>query len=595
MKFVIHQTHHTIGDFKKIYQSLIQDLTKNEKETSPVVHLYPELFLTGYPLQDLCLSPDFIENYHQLLKSITEWGKANLKSNTAALFGGLKYTFNKGHGQLRPYPDKIENGIYALTSLGLEYLYSKCLLPNYDIFDEAKYFTAGTQSLVWNFAQKNLALQVCEDMWISTVHQRDPVLELNQYCQKNNLALDAIVNLSASPFNIGKNRKRQQRGQEISKMLKAPFIYVNRVGGEDEILFDGQSFVANQEKIELNLKKFAADEGQYLLSHNKAQTPSQLLEQKKENTWESLFLSHLFFEQGKIKLRPLTEEDCQEIFEALKFGFKEYASKTKHNRFSIALSGGIDSGLVCALAKLALQPGDYLEAVYMPSIYSSPLSYELSQQLCHNLNIPLFTFPIKFLHSMIKNQVKENFHQDLTGPADENIQSRLRGSLIYLRSNQIGSLVINTSNKSELAVGYSTQYGDSVGAISLLGDLYKGQVIQLSHYLNRQFNSLIPAAMIERPPTAELRENQRDDQSLPPYDILDTILEGLLGMQCTVSDLISFGLPKKDCLLAQELFLKSEYKRFQFCPIIKLHPKSFGVGHRIPICKTTTTFDLNDL
>jgi NAD+ synthase (glutamine-hydrolysing) len=193
--------------------------------------------------------------------------------------------------------------------------------------------------------------------------------------------------------------------------------------------------------------------------------------------------------------------------------------------------------------------------------------------------------PIKFIQSTIKNNFREHFYSELTGIPDENLQSRIRGLLIYARSNQSGSLVLNTSNKSEIAVGYSTQYGDSVGALSVLGDLYKSEVFQLSNYINETFGHLIPNDIITRPPTAELRENQTDNQSLPDYEALDPILDGLLSFNFSVNDLINLGFSGQDVLKVSKLFSNSEYKRKQFCPIIKLKPKSFGFGHRVPICK----------
>ncbi len=594
MKLLLHQTHHTIGDFNSIYHHLTQKISEIKKE-GPTVHLFPELFLTGYPLQDLCLYPDFVQNYHMLLENIANWGKKNLEEKEIALLGGLKYTFceNKRKDFARSFAQKIENGIYFLSSNGLEFVYSKCLLPSYDIFDESKYFQAGNECTIFSFQGKNIALQICEDMWASSLHQIDPVLALANLCKEKNISLDVVVNLSASPFNLFKQESRIKRGKNISQIFNVPFLYVNRIGGEDEILFDGQSFVAMGDTIQVSGKIFESDLLSYQLPENKFQLDLTQLG-KEENTWESLFKHRLDLNNNNgIKLKSLGDQGCHEILKALIFGFREYATKSKHQKFTVALSGGIDSGLVLSILKLALRPEQGLEAIYMPGLFSASLSYDLCETLCQNLNIPLYTFPIKFLHSTIKNQVKENFKTDLTGIADENIQSRLRGALIYLRANQTGSLVLNTSNKSELAVGYSTQYGDSVGALSILGDLYKSEVFELAKYINRQFGPSIPTQMIERAPTAELRADQRDDQSLPPYEILDPILEGLLSLQFSIDDLIELGLPKEDCLKVHQLFLKSEYKRFQFCPIIKVHSKSFGIGHRLPICKQTKNFEAN--
>src|SRR5690606_16453870 len=267
------------------------------------------------------------------------------------------------------------------------------------------------------------------------------------------------------------------------------------------------------------------------------------------------------------------------------FGLREYARKCGFQNYLVAVSGGIDSALVLALAKLALLPGQKLEAIYMPGFFSASESYDYSAQLCENLAIPLRHLPIKFTHSALRNQFMDVFSQELTGPADENIQSRLRGMLLYTRSNQTGAMVINTSNKSEIAVGYSTQYGDSVGAISLLGDLYKSEVYALAHFLNRRHNHVIPSGIIERAPSAELRADQTDQQSLPDYDQLDAILEGLLSYRMSVKELHALGFDHTVVTKVHDLWRKSEYKRRQFCPIIKIKAKSFGFGYRVPICK----------
>ncbi len=222
----------------------------------------------------------------------------------------------------------------------------------------------------------------------------------------------------------------------------------------------------------------------------------------------------------------------------------------------------------------------------MPSIHSSPVSTKLSEDMCARLGIPLSYLPIKFLHSVVKNTFLQTFNEPFEGLVDENIQSRIRGTLLYTRSNQTGAMVINTSNKSELAVGYSTQYGDSVGAISLLGDLYKTEVYQLAEFVNKHFNSPIPEGIISRGPSAELRENQLDQDSLPPYSRLDTILEGILSYRLGKVQLMELGLPENEIRKVLELYAKSEYKRAQFCPILKVKAKSFGFGYRMPISKS---------
>ncbi|MBF0301361.1 MAG: NAD(+) synthase [Oligoflexia bacterium] len=646
----IHQTHHTVADFFNIKNYLIDyfksikatiKTTKEEKEGredrenredhSNVynLHLFPELFLTGYPLQDLCLQRSFILSYQKLISEINEWSKTTINtSNTGSnlnqqstlmLLGGLQYTLDNDN-----WPYEIKNVIYKLVpGEELTVVYSKILLPNYDIFDEKKYFTPGETPTILEWNGKNLALMICEDMWPSSAHKIDPLSEIEKQIKKSNINLDLIINLSAGPYHINKNWIRIKQAQNISKRFKAPFAYVNRVGAEDEILFDGQSFLINEDKFIIKANAFKAQTLTINLHETNTHYPSKnvntntntnikAIENKieieieeikiKENIWAQLYSPEIIpssssssSKNSKLPTLPLwSEGECQEAIDALIFGLHEYAKKSKFNNFLVALSGGLDSSLVLALTYLCIkkEQGQKLEAIFMPSKYSATLSYELSKTLCNNLNIPFHYLPIKFLHSSCQNAIFETFKSPLQGLADENIQSRLRGMLLYARSNQSNALVINTSNKSELAVGYSTMYGDSVGGISLLGDLYKTEIYQLANYINRAYNNLIPEGIISRPPSAELRENQTDEMSLPPYERLDAILEGILSYHITASELVKLGFSKDEVLKTFKLYYNSEYKRRQFAPIIKIKSKSFGFGYRIPINKNNDFYSI---
>ncbi|OFZ55491.1 MAG: NAD(+) synthase, partial [Bdellovibrionales bacterium RIFOXYB2_FULL_36_6] len=295
---------------------------------------------------------------------------------------------------------------------------------------------------------------------------------------------------------------------------------------------------------------------------------------KVTTTWESLFVPNIITNSKKLPhLKPLTDHECLEAIEALGFGVNEYARKCGFNKFLVALSGGIDSCLVLTILKLHLTKTQNLEAIYMPSKFSGELSLIISKQLCQNLKIPFYILPIEDVKATCKSLFTKHLNQDLQGLADENIQSRLRSTLLLARANQTNAIAINTSNKSEIAVGYSTIYGDSVGAISLLGDFYKSEVYMLAQYINKAHHNIIPLEAIQRPPTAELRDNQKDTDSLPPYDILDVILEGILSYRFTAYQMIEMGLSAHHVLSVYKLYMNSEYKRSQFCPIIKIKPK----------------------
>jgi NAD+ synthase (glutamine-hydrolysing) len=570
---LLHQTHHTLADFNSIFQSLVKSLNTQG------LHIFPELYLTGYPLQDVVLQKSFMDSYEAHLRLINDWTK-NQIAVWRALVGGIKYEYEKDG-----IPKKIQNVIYELIpGKGLVDIYTKRLLPNYDIFDEQKYFSPGEKNTFYSYNGKTFGLQVCEDMWASNVHDLDPCELMSQEANKKSLTVDAIINLSASPFDVSKNRKRKLRAQNISLIFGCPFIYVNRVGGEDEILFDGRSFILFGENLNLEMKSFEADTKSLELEDIKGRF-SQKPSISPENTWEGLFNPQINFSTSPVQLKYWEEEECEDVLKALTFGFQEYARKNGFKKFLIALSGGIDSALVLTIVKMGLTPGQSIEAIYMPSIYSSSLSANLSELICKNLQVPLSYLPIKFLHSMIRNTFTQSFAEPFSGIIDENVQSRIRGMLLYTRSNQTGAMVLNTSNKSELAVGYSTQYGDSVGAISILGDVFKTEVYRLSSYINKKYDKPIPEEIIRRGPTAELRNLQLDQDSLPPYERLDPILEGILSYKLGKKELLELGFEEGEIIKTLHLYLKSEYKRKQFCPIIKIKTKSFGFGYRIPISK----------
>ena len=575
----LHQTHHSLADFEGIFASLAQILSQKSG-----LHLFPESFLCGYPLADLVIQKSFIEAYQKHIHEIDLWLKSQALSEARALCGGLAYELDDSGNMLR-----LRNVIYELIpGQGLKAIYTKRLLPNYDIFDEQKYFTPGEGNTFYQYQGRTFGLLICEDMWFSSFHQKDPSQFMLEESIEKKIKVDAIINLSASPFDVTKRHKRKNRTQTLSHMFKAPLIYINRVGGEDEVLFDGGSFVINNNEILCQLKNFEAESKLFVLEDQ--QTNYDEFVPHTPNIWESFFSPELEKVKELPTIRKWTTEDCKLVADALMFGLQEYASKSGFKKFLVALSGGLDSALVLALTKLSLKKGQELEAIYMPSIHSSSISTQLCEKMCFDNDIPLKHLPIKFLHSTIKNTFTQSFKEPFEGLTDENVQSRLRGLLLYTRSNQTGAMVINTSNKSELAVGYSTQYGDSVGAISLLGDLYKSEVYWLAEYLNSVHPGIIPQGIIDRGPSAELRENQLDQDSLPPYERLDAILEGILSYKMSRIQLINEGYKAEEVDKVIRLYTRSEYKRAQFCPIVKVKSKSFGFGYRVPMSKTNSFF-----
>lgn len=581
MKIVMHQTHHNVADFKGVLNYL---KSQDYSAESPELHLYPETYTTGYPLQDIVLQRSFRDSHEHLMSELQKWSLSLKNQNICILFGGLKYSFQNLEDEI---PSRIENVIYKLEAgKDIEAVYTKMLLPNYDIFDEKKYYSEGKEAKFISWKDKKIGLLICEDMWHSTQHEVNPVQSLKEL----NQTLDLVVNLSASPYNLYKTEKRKARAKDISKILQAPFFYVNRVGAEDEIIFDGNSFAVNGSNDLTQAQAFKADKLEFELPEYTGESFDEKL--AVENTWEGLFAAGIETKNKIPRLKALEDNHCQEIIDALTFGVQEYLNKAYFNKFVVALSGGLDSALVLALLKLSLKEGQSLEAIYMPSEFSRQISLDASQKMCENLKIPLNILPITPLHHQARSMFKEDLGEELQGLADENIQSRLRGLLLFARSNQSDALVINTSNKSELSVGYSTIYGDSVGAISLLGDIYKSEAYQIAKYINKKYGDYIPVEIIDRPPSAELREDQVDTDSLPPYDVLDTILEGILSYRLSGEQLVELGLPKDSVESVLNLYRKTEFKRAQFCPILKIKSKSFGFGYRVPISKNSEYLSL---
>lgn len=578
MKIIIHQAQALRGDFEDSFGQVQKCIS----EKSSTLHLFPEMFLCGYPLQDLCLQQIFISAYQKKLVELSTWCEEQKPNQSAVLVGGLDYSMDE-KGNL----SKIENVIFLVrTGAKIEKIYTKKLLPTYDIFDERKYFTPGekNQNSLLEFGDKKIGLMICEDMWASRSYEEDPLRTL---FEKHAGQLDFVINLSASPYDVYKHSKRISRAMEISNYLSCPFVYVNQVSAEDEILFDGQSFIVSDNQVILQAPIFEAKNIAYEMNSNENKNPSSYPENS-QNSWESLFKARLNTHNlPHATLTPLTHQECMEAIRAICFGVQEYAKKSGFKKFVVAVSGGIDSALVLALLRLGLKDLQQIEAIYMPSIHSSAQSYDLSKDLCDRLGIPLHYFPIKFIHSVMQNNFSENLRSPLVGLTDENIQSRLRGLILMTRSNQTGAMVVNTSNKSELAVGYSTLYGDSVGAISIIGDLYKSEVYQLSKTINQSFGLLIPDEIIQREPTAELRDNQKDSDSLPAYSKLDPLLEALLSFDLDLLELNRLGFDDQTVSKVRKLLHVSEFKRKQFCPILKLKPKSFGFGYRVPITKAS--------
>jgi NAD+ synthase (glutamine-hydrolysing) len=617
MEIYLHQTQNTLLDFKVINSNLLEDIKFAMNLSTSSIHIYPELYLTGYPLQDICWQHSFIKNF---LKNFKEFESAlshqcstftSSNGNTIAnpenkkrpllshlfLVGGPNYENVENHFKLKnciyaieltPVQNSAGNSIQGYQYL-MKPIYEKKLLPSYDIFEESKYFVPGEKNHIYQWNNMGLGLLICEDMWPNKLSTINPLLDLFEESQ-HNTPLDLIINLSASPYHLEKKEARFHQARVISQFFKVPLIYVNQVSGEDEILFDGGSFVVENTEVKINLLSFQKDSAKFNFelknSTKKENSPSSDLKKFKEASTLNFFYQPTFINQlpdPKILNPKLSHDQCQEILNALIFGLKEYLKKCGTKNVLIALSGGLDSALCLAIAHLAKIE---TEVIFMPSKFTSTLSFQLATQIAKNCQTTLISFPIKFLHSTLNQQLQDTFKGiENFSLVNENLQSRLRGLILMARSNQTQGMVINTSNKSELSVGYSTLYGDSIGGLSLLGDLFKSEVFDLAHFINKNFSQLIPEEIIKRPPSAELKDNQTDEDSLLPYDRLDSILKGYLEMNLTFEDFRKLNFTEQELKKVFQLHVQSEYKRVQMCPIIKVKKKSFGFGHRVSITK----------
>lgn len=528
LRIALAQINPLLGDFNSNSEKILSSIQlASEKHCDLVV--FPEAALFGYHPVDLLEQPQLVKLQE---KHLTELSK-KIKGNIVALVGAMTPNKNK-------LGKPFFNSAVLLSKGKKPVVFSKQLLPTYDVFDEGRHIEPGkTAENFFKLKGKNILVTICEDIWAWPMRgsHRFQSYGSNPLQKIPKSKVDLVVNLSASPFTLEKLKLRQQVVQMTAKQFSAPVVYVNMVGAQDELIFDGGSFAIDKSgKILAQAVRFEED-------------------------FSVIDFSKL--EGSGRKLLPSPKEDLRK---ALVLGIRDFVAKTGFSKVHLGVSGGIDSALVACLAVDALGP-ENVRGILLPGPFTSDLSNELGRQLCENLGIGFETLSIT---SPLKNL---NF-KGLEGLVHENAQARLRGLLLMAIANRDGSLLLGTSNKSELAVGYSTLYGDLCGALLPIGDLLKGQVYELSRFYN-EHSELIPKGVIERPPTAELRENQKDEDSLPPYPVLDSIVKNL------VEDL---KFPKSELeIKIYQMMMKSEFKRWQAPPILKVSTHAFGRGRRLPI------------
>ena len=536
MKIGIAQMNSIVGDLSFNADEIIsryQDLVSSGAD----LVITPELSVTGYPPRDLIFRSKFIDDNLKVIEKIAE-----KVGNVPIVVGCIDYnTQNTGN--------PFENAAVVIKDHEIVGKVTKCLLPSYDVFDETRYFEPSKEVQVQVLSGMKIGITICEDIWSedflpSKLYVKDPAGELAKK------GIDCLVNLSASPYHMGKPKDRHAMLSFLARRIHAPVVYCNSVGGNDELIFDGNSLA------------FSAD--------------GELISQGASFESQSILVDT---ESTKIPVRE--DNQLEEIYNALVLGLRDYVTKCGFRSALIGLSGGIDSALTAVIAERALG-ADNVYGVTMPSEFSSSGSVNDSLSLAENLGIGFEEVPIKNSFATLKAELSEvfqNYEEDIT---EENMQARIRGLFLMSISNKKGHLLLTTGNKSELAVGYCTIYGDMCGGLAVISDLPKTLVYKLAKWINRK-KEIIPWETIEKAPSAELKPNQKDQDTLPDYEILDQILELYVDQSISVSSIIAKGYDKDLVKWIASRVEMNEWKRWQSAPGLRVTSKAFGVGRRIPI------------
>ncbi len=541
MKILLAQINTRLGDFKNNTEKIIYQIREGRRCKADLV-VFPELSVIGYPPEDLVEKKTFIDKNLQTLDTITA------ETHGIAVICGYVDRNSAYQG------NSLFNAAAFIKDGALIGKQCKTLLPNYDVFDERRHFEPCRGQHLFQLNNRSIGITICEDawndkdFWQKRLYEKDPVESLMKS------GADIIVNISASPFHINKPDLRLQMFRSICRKYKIPAVMVNLVGGNDSLVFDGSSFGLNVD-------------GQVIGAAKSFSEDSVLIDTETNPAADDPF--------------HMAEEE--QVFRALVLGLKDYLGKCGFHRCLIGLSGGIDSALVAAIAAEALGP-DHVTGVAMPSRFSSAHSLEDARKLAENLGIRFHVIPIEPLYQGYLDTLKPffgNAEEDIT---EENIQARIRGNYLMALSNKTGAMVLSTGNKSELAVGYCTIYGDMCGGLSVISDVPKTMVYRISEWLNHK-KEIIPHSTLTKPPSAELRPGQTDQDSLPPYEILDGIIKAYIEESKELDDIVKSGYEKETVERILRLIDRNEYKRRQSAPGLRVTTKAFGFGRRIPIAQ----------
>jgi NAD+ synthetase len=540
MKVALAQINTTVGDLGGNESKILAAFRRGTESGVDLVVL-PELATTGYPPRDLLLKTRFIEGNLEVLNRL-----ATATGKTGLLVGYV------GENKTRP-GRKATNAVALLQNGKILATRTKTLLPTYDVFDEDRYFEPATENQPVEFNGMKIGLTICEDVWNDEDFWRDRRYRRNPAVELVKSGAGIIFNVSASPWHFGKERTRFDMLQSLAMKTKTTLIYCNLVGGNDELVFDGCSLAFNAEGTAIARGKLFAEEFVVVDTDSKESAGPEMM------------------------------CDEEKVFSALTLGLRDYLHKCGFKSAVLGLSGGIDSALVACLAVAALGAGN-VRGVSLPSQYSSQGSLDDARALAERLGVQYDVIPIQPIFESSKAQLGTVFGGRSEDTTEENIQARLRGVMLMALSNKFGSLLLTTGNKSELAVGYCTLYGDMCGGLAVISDVPKTMIYRLAKWINRD-KEIIPEASITKAPSAELRPNQTDQDSLPPYDVLDAILEEYVVGGRASAEIVALGYDEATVKRVIHLIDLSEYKRRQAAPGIKVTSKAFGVGRRIPIAQ----------
>jgi NAD+ synthase (glutamine-hydrolysing) len=541
MKLALAQFNPTVGDFEG-NSARILSLAERARQRGADLAVFSELCLCGYPPQDLLERPAFIDRNHKELKLLA--GKLPLPAIV-----GFAGRVKNGSGKT------VANKAALICSGRVVFEQSKMLLPTYDVFDESRYFHPAPRQFPYGFGREQLGITICEDVWNDknfwpeSLYDRDPVIELVGQ------GITVLINISASPYTIDKRALRREMLQSIAINQHRPVVYVNQFGGNDSLIFDGASLA--------------------LTAEGKVAAQGLAFE-------EDLVMFDTISGEGEIHEQP--HEEIGYAYKGLVTGTRDYVRKCGFKKVLVGLSGGIDSAVVASIAVEALGAENVL-GVSMPGPFSSGGSKDDARDLAKNLGIEFLTIPISEPYEAYRTALAPVFGKRPVDVTEENFQARIRGNYLMALSNKFGSMVLSTGNKSELAVGYCTLYGDMAGGLAVISDVPKLMVYELARWINRD-RELIPSSSIEKPPSAELRANQKDEDSLPPYDVLDRILKAYIEDLHSPDEIADhYGFDPK---LVHDIALlvdRSEYKRKQAAPGLKITSRAFGFGRPFPIAQ----------